>query len=253
MNVVFALRGLLLMLTVLLGIKGAALAGLLPDWPPAALAATPGATEATAPAAAPQPMRVAARANAQGNAQGNTQGPAETPAAGTEPRRVAAVQARPAAPQPVSPPVGPGPGPGAASPAPGSDDAVALALRGRREQLDERERMVAMREAVLAATEQRLQGRIDSLSGLQSRLEENERQMKNRDEAHWASLAKLYETMRPREAAMVFNELDLPLLAQIVNRMREQKAAPVFGAMEPERVRALTAELARMRGARPGL
>ncbi|ONG52667.1 hypothetical protein BKE38_14115 [Pseudoroseomonas deserti] len=239
MNVVFALRGLLIMLVVLLGVKGAALAGLLPDWPPAALAAT----EVAAPAAAPQPMRVAARA-----AQ-------EAPAAGTAAnadRRMAAAPARPAAPQAVSPPVTPNGG-AAPAPSPGSDDALALALRGRREQLDERDRMLAMREAVLAAAEQRLQARIDSLSGLQSRLEENERQMKTRDEAHWASLAKLYETMRPREAAMVFNELDLPLLAQIVNRMREQKAAPVFGAMEPERVRALTAELARMRGARPGL
>ncbi|WP_419898096.1 MotE family protein [Roseomonas sp. USHLN139] len=242
MNVVFALRGLLLMLTVLLGIKGAALAGLLPDWPPAAQAAT----EVAAPAAAPQPMRVAARA---ANAQ-------EVPAAAD--RRLAAAPARPAAPQPVAPAVTPGaPGGGSAETAPppaaGSEDALAQALRARREQLDERDRMLAMREAVLAAAERRLQGRIDSLSGLQSRLEENERQMKNRDEAHWASLAKLYETMRPREAAMVFNELDLPLLAQIVNRMREQKAAPVFGAMEPERVRALTAELARMRAARPGL
>ncbi|MFC7612062.1 magnesium transporter MgtE N-terminal domain-containing protein [Teichococcus aestuarii] len=59
--------------------------------------------------------------------------------------------------------------------------------------------------------------------------------------------------MRPREAAMIFNELELPILAQIVNRMREQKAAPVFGAMDPERVRALTSELARMRAARPAL
>ncbi|WP_408734760.1 MotE family protein, partial [Teichococcus cervicalis] len=133
------------------------------------------------------------------------------------------------------------------------EDGLAQALRSRREALDERERLLAMREAVVAAAEQRLQARLDQLAGLQARLEENERQTRLRDDAHWASLAKLYETMRPREAALVFNELDLPLLAQIVNRMREQKAAPVFGAMEPERVRALTAELARMRAARPGL
>ncbi|MFB9969033.1 MotE family protein [Pseudoroseomonas cervicalis] len=172
--------------------------------------------------------------------------PPALPAAIEAPRWLAAGFARP---QPVTPPVG------QAAPAEPSilEDGLAQALRSRREALDERERLLAMREAVVAAAEQRLQARLDQLAGLQARLEENERQTRLRDDAHWASLAKLYETMRPREAALVFNELDLPLLAQIVNRMREQKAAPVFGAMEPERVRALTAELARMRAARPGL
>ncbi|MCQ4163052.1 hypothetical protein NON00_24455, partial [Roseomonas sp. GC11] len=157
--------------------------------------------------------------------------------------------ATPARPAPVVPPVSTT----APTPAPSAEDAMAQALRARREVLDERERRIAMREAVVAAGEQRLQAQLDALAGLQARLEESERQTRQRDEAHWTSLARLYETMRPREAAAVFNELELPLLAQIVNRMREQKAAPVFGAMEPERVRALTAELARMRAARPGL
>ncbi|MBP0447463.1 hypothetical protein J8J14_22130 [Roseomonas sp. SSH11] len=119
--------------------------------------------------------------------------------------------------------------------------------------MDEREQSIAAREAVLAATEKRLQARIDSLADLQRRIDANERAAKARDEAHWNSLARLYEAMRPREAAAVFNELELSMLAQIVNRMREQKAATVFGAMEPERVRALTEELARMRANRSAL
>ena len=53
--------------------------------------------------------------------------------------------------------------------------------------------------------------------------------------------------MRPRDAAAVFDELEMPVLVQIVDRMREAKAAPVLGAMRPERARLLTAELARVR------
>jgi flagellar motility protein MotE (MotC chaperone) len=57
--------------------------------------------------------------------------------------------------------------------------------------------------------------------------------------------------MRPREAAVIFEELELPVLLTILDRMREAKAAPVLGAMRPERARLVTAELARMRSERP--
>jgi flagellar motility protein MotE (MotC chaperone) len=56
--------------------------------------------------------------------------------------------------------------------------------------------------------------------------------------------------MRPRDAAAIFDELDLPVLVQILGHMGERKAAPVLGAMKPERARTITAELARHR-ARP--
>ena len=71
-----------------------------------------------------------------------------------------------------------------------------------------------------------------------------------RSEAGWRQMVKLYEGMRPRDAAAIFDELDLPVLVGIVERMAERKAAPVIGAMRPERARQLTAELARQR-ARP--
>lgn len=130
--------------------------------------------------------------------------------------------------------------------------ALAATLRARREALDERERALAMREAVIAAAERRLNARIEELAALQARLERDTAQSRERDEAHWRGLAKLYESMRPREAAAVLNELDMPVLVQLMDRMGERKAAPILGAMQPERVRLLTVELARQRAARPG-
>jgi flagellar motility protein MotE (MotC chaperone) len=53
--------------------------------------------------------------------------------------------------------------------------------------------------------------------------------------------------MKPRDAAAIFNEMDLAILLPIVDRMKELKAAPVLAAMEPDRARRLTSELARMR------
>ncbi|MGG5812152.1 MotE family protein [Falsiroseomonas sp. CW058] len=159
----------------------------------------------------------------------------------------------PPAPAPAAPP--PAPAPAAApapAPAPAAEptEAVAAALRARREALEERERVTQLREAVLVATERRMAARIEELAALQQRLERAETAAREREDAHWRSLAKLYETMRPREAAAVFNELDLPVLAQVVDRMNDRKAAPILGAMQPDRVRQLTLELARMRAGR---
>jgi flagellar motility protein MotE (MotC chaperone) len=138
----------------------------------------------------------------------------------------------------------------AAPTAPQPDPAEAVAMQARRQALEERERALLAREAVITAAELRLSARIDELAALQQSLAEQDRGARERDEAQWLSLAKLYEGMRPREAAAVFNEMELSMLAQVVDRMRGQKASPVLGAMQPERVRALTAELARLRGAR---
>ncbi|WP_203071301.1 MotE family protein [Falsiroseomonas ponticola] len=151
------------------------------------------------------------------------------------------------------PPAAPAPAPAAPAPAaaPSATDAMAAGLRARREALEDRERAIATREALLAVAEQRLAARLAELTALQGRLEQADVDAREREESHWRTMAKLYETMRPREAAAVFNELDLPVLVQVVERMNDRKAAPVLGAMLPDRVRQLTVELARLRAARP--
>lgn len=124
------------------------------------------------------------------------------------------------------------------------------ALRARRTELEAREANAAAREQVLAAAERRLTQRIEDLGALQTRLEALERDRVAREESGLRGLVKLYEGMRPRDAATIFDELDLPVLVAIVDRMREGKAAPVMGAMRPDRARVLTAELARLRAER---
>jgi flagellar motility protein MotE (MotC chaperone) len=92
---------------------------------------------------------------------------------------------------------------------------------------------------------------VQELSALQQRLEALERDRAEREEAGLRGLVKLYEGMRPRDAATIFDELEMPVLVRIVDRMREAKASPVMGAMRPDRARLLTAELARLRAERP--
>lgn len=128
-----------------------------------------------------------------------------------------------------------------------SERALLLELRQRRQELDGRSAALAAREAVVAAAERKLESRVDELSALQARLEALERARQSRDEASWRGLVKLYESMRPREAAAIFNDLDMQVLLQVVDRMKEAKAALVMAAMQPEKARQVTAELAQMR------
>jgi flagellar motility protein MotE (MotC chaperone) len=159
----------------------------------------------------------------------------------------AAASAPPApAPSRAAPPVAAAPPP---NPVDQAERALLGRLRERRLEIDAREAAISAREAMLGAAERRLTARLEEMAALQARLEALERGRGEREEAGWRGLVKTYETMRPRDAATVFDDLEMPVLVQIVNRMREAKAAPVIGAMRPDRARSLTAELARLRSA----
>lgn len=137
-----------------------------------------------------------------------------------------------------------------APPAPDAlaERAVLEALRARRAEIEAREAALAQREMLMAAAERRLADRLDELGALRQRLEAESRQRDERTEQGWRQMVRLYEGMRPRDAAGIFDELEMPVLLQVVDRMREARAAPILAAMRPERARSLTTELARHRG-----
>ena len=124
---------------------------------------------------------------------------------------------------------------------------VLLELRQRRQELDARDAALAARESVLAAAEQKLSARVAELQALQKKLEALDAARKEREDASWQGLVKVYEAMKPRDAATIFNDLEMPVLLQVVDRMKEAKAAPVLAAMQPDKARDLTAKLAQMR------
>lgn len=125
-------------------------------------------------------------------------------------------------------------------------------LRARRLALDERERSITEREAVVVAAERRLAERIAELERLQRRMEALDQAARQREDEGWRGLVKIYETMRPRDAARIFNELEMPVLIEVVERMRERNAAPILAGMNPDKAKALTAELAQRRARSPG-
>jgi len=121
-------------------------------------------------------------------------------------------------------------------------------LRARRLELDRQAEELAQRELLLGAAERRMAERVNELRSLQSGLEGEVRLRDEREEARIRQLVRVYEAMRPRDAAAILDDLEMPILLQVIERMREAKASPVLAAMRPERARAATAELSRLRG-----
>lgn len=173
------------------------------------------------------------------------------------PPKAAAPAKSEASAKPEAPPPPPAPAKAEAPPTPSAppaekpisaeERALLLDLRHRNAELSAREAALNTRDAVLAAAEKRLTARLAELGALQQRLEALEAARKSRDEANWQGLVKLYEQMKPRDAAVIFNDLDKQVLLPVLDRMKEARAAAILAAMQPERARLVTAELAAQR------
>ncbi len=126
-------------------------------------------------------------------------------------------------------------------------------LQRRRQALDVREHALDERSSLIEAATLRLQDKIDKLAELQRKLDALDASRKQRQDANWIGLVKVYEDMKPHEAATIFDVLDMHVLLQMLDRMNERKAAAVLAAMQPERARFATQMLAQMRLAENGV
>ena len=120
-------------------------------------------------------------------------------------------------------------------------------LAARRAELDARERDLATREQALVLVEARVAERIDELKALQQGLEALIVEHDQEQEAKLASLVKIYQNMKPKDAAPIFDELETTILLDVIERMKEAKVAPILALMDPDRARTVTQELARRR------
>lgn len=184
------------------------------------------------------------------NARAADPKPADAKPAETKPADAKSADTKPADAKPGDPKAAPVAAPPAPPPEPplsAAEKAVLLDLRQRRQELDARETVLGERESMLAAAQDKLSARVEELQTLQQRLEAQDAAGRRQDDVSWQGLVKLYETMKPRDAATIFNDLAMPVLVQVMDRMKDGKAAAVLAAMDPDKARLLTQELARLR------
>lgn len=117
-------------------------------------------------------------------------------------------------------------------------------LAKRREELEVRARQLDEREAMVAAAEQRMEQKMAELQALQTTVEDLLTKRSEQEEADLMKLVQTYEKMKPKDAASVFEEMDMDLLRDLVSRMKASRAAPILALVSPTKVKELTLELA---------
>lgn len=120
-------------------------------------------------------------------------------------------------------------------------------LSKRREGLDKREKELAQREAVLNAAQKQIDAKMAEMAKLKTQLETLLGQQTEQDASQTKSLVKIYEGMKPKDAAAIFNQLEMDLLVNVVSNMSELRASPILAQMETAKARDLTMRLAALK------
>jgi flagellar motility protein MotE (MotC chaperone) len=120
-------------------------------------------------------------------------------------------------------------------------------LAERRELIESRSQELEQREALLKAAEGRIDRKIGELQQLQGTIDALLKQHDEQEQQKVAQLVKIYATMKPKDAARIFNDLDMPILITVLENMKESKSAPILAAMSADKARLVTEEMSRRR------
>jgi flagellar motility protein MotE (MotC chaperone) len=121
---------------------------------------------------------------------------------------------------------------------------VLQSLGDRRTELDARERQIDTQLQLLAAAEAKLDARMKALEALKAEIDGLLGQADAREKAEVARLVKVYESMKPKDAAAVMSRLDDKVQVPVAAAMKERQLAAVLAAMRPDDAKTLTEKLA---------
>jgi flagellar motility protein MotE (MotC chaperone) len=69
------------------------------------------------------------------------------------------------------------------------------------------------------------------------------KQYDGQKQAEIEQLVKIYGAMKPKDAARIFDNLEMPILVSVIQNMKEAKVAPIMALMTAAKATALTEEL----------
>lgn len=121
-----------------------------------------------------------------------------------------------------------------------SENAITERLAERRTELETREKELDMRSTLLDAAEKRLEERSAELKALEEKIGKMVDDNKTAEQQQFVSLVAMYENMKPKDAATIFNQLDMPVLLGVAKAMNPRKMAPILAKMDPLKAKALT-------------
>lgn len=125
-----------------------------------------------------------------------------------------------------------------------SEIEVLRSLSDRRKELDIRSENIQKRENILKAAEEEVDKKISDLVTLKREIEALLDKQGGMQKERVDSLVKIYEGMKPGQAAEIFNSLEMDILLSVIGNMKERKSSAILALMDPKRAREVTLKLA---------
>ena len=126
--------------------------------------------------------------------------------------------------------------------------AIQSEMGEKKKSATERERALDLREKALKASERRLRANVarqQANPAPERRAAPDPKAAKETEEAEKLDqLARIYQSMKPKQAAAVFEQLDLDVQIAVARQMRERSTANILAAMNPAAAARLSMALA---------
>lgn len=131
-----------------------------------------------------------------------------------------------------------------ANPMSASERALLERLSERRQELEKRQNELDMRDTLLKAAEQRLETRISDLKDAEARIVAATQQKEDAEKERLRNLVTMYENMKAKDAAKIFDRLDTRLATEVARLIQPRRMSDILAQMTPESAQRLTVELA---------
>lgn len=116
-------------------------------------------------------------------------------------------------------------------------------LAERRESLDLRAKEIDRKSIQLKVAEEEIDKKIKQLQDYEQRLKELMIEYNQKEKEKMSSLAKLYTNMKPKDAARIFNTLEMSILVPLLKEMKPSSSSAILSQMDSEKAKAVTGEL----------
>jgi flagellar motility protein MotE (MotC chaperone) len=126
----------------------------------------------------------------------------------------------------------------------GAERAILQRLQQRREELDSRARELEMRESLIQSAEKRIDTHLGELKDIETQIKAETEQKSQGVDARLKALITMYENMKPRDAAKIFNGLEDSVLVEVASKINPRTMAEIMAQMQAEVAQRLTVELA---------
>ena len=116
-------------------------------------------------------------------------------------------------------------------------------LAERREALDVRAKEIDKRAIQLKVAETEIDKKLRQLKEYEERLNKLINRYSEQEQENINSLVKLYSSMKPKDAARIFDTMDLEITVAILKGMKPSASSAILSQMNSEKAQAVTAEL----------